>query len=283
MQPYHYQSLAVIGNPISHSLSPLLHNTALRDLDLPFFYSALEVEPDKLGELCQKLKLFNYRGINVTVPYKVDIIPFMDELDSFAKQVGAVNTVLVQKDGSLKGYNTDGDGFLDSIRHAYGEEAAGKKVVFIGAGGAVRGVAFRLAAEKPESITIVNRSVEKADAIRDEMHEAGYSNVFSASMKDETLQDICNNADWIINGTSIGLKADDPDILPAACFREGQLAFDMIYNPAETKFLKTALEQRARPLNGLGMLVFQAAKSFNLWTGEKMPVDLVMQTLSKKF
>ncbi|MBF0275956.1 MAG: shikimate dehydrogenase [Nitrospinae bacterium] len=276
------QNLAVIGDPISHSLSPIIHNTAIQHLNLPYYYSALHVKKEELGNLCRSLFNSNYKGINVTVPHKVEIIKYIDELDSFAETVGAVNTILVQENGKLKGFNTDGDGFLNSIEYYFNEKATNKNIVFLGAGGAVRGVVHRTVLEKPTKIFIANRNLEKAEIICDEVRENGFKSIESCAINNKDLQEHCCNADWIINGTSLGLKENDSEVIPEDYFSAKHRVIDMIYNPPETPFLLSAKNRGAKTLNGLGMLVFQAAKAFKIWTSHQMPTEEVMKALSEK-
>ncbi len=277
----HYKHLGVIGYPVSHSLSPLIHTTALRRLELPWFYSALPVPPERLKEFTRNLQLFNFSGINVTIPHKVAIIDCLDELDENARRIGAVNTVEVRSDGTLKGYNTDGDGFLDALRRAFHEEAKDKKILFLGAGGAVRGVCHRLLRETPKEVIIANRTASKAESLKEEFSAFCSVPIRCASTHWDELIDIAKEADWIINGTSVGMKPEDPQLLPAEAFLPKHIVVDMIYSPPETKLLKDAGKQGAKTLNGLGMLIHQAAKSFEIWTGEKMPVQEVTDRLKK--
>lgn len=257
--------LAVIGHPISHSASPRMHMAMIQHLDIPFYYSAIDVPPSDISLFIQRVKADAFGGFNVTIPLKEEILPFLDDIDSYARSIGAVNTV-VHRDGRLIGFNTDGDGFVMSLEKESNCTLHHKKIVILGAGGSAKSIAMACAKHKPLSLSILNRTQERAEAL-----VRSIDAVVECSLSSSTLSDIeaLENADVIINTTSLGM-VPDVNKSPVSSFvwcHPGQVVYDIIYNPSETLFLKEAAKRGAICQNGSGMLAGQGALAFKLFTG----------------
>lgn len=254
---------AVIGDPIEHSMSPAMHNQWFTEENLDATYLPIHVLPEKLEDAIKSLKLLGASGWNVTIPHKTTIIPFLDELDVMAEKMGAVNTVVRQADGKLKGYNTDGLGFVRSLEEAIGTTHRDGNVLLIGAGGAARGIAFALQHTGYRSITIANRTVANAEQICTELGDQ--AKAVSLKEAEATLGDY----DILIQTTPAGLKNGTLQ-LP---FELDQLTTkaivaDIVYNPLMTPFLQVAEQRGATVVTGLGMFVHQGALAFNYWLGQ---------------
>jgi shikimate dehydrogenase len=260
----------IIGNPVEHSLSPAMHNAAFEQLGLNFAYLAFRVT-DVEGAI-RGVRAFDIRGLSVTVPHKVAVIPFLDEIDPVARAIGAVNTV-VNDGGRLKGYNTDWTGFVRSLeRHV---PPAGRRVALLGAGGAARAIAFGLK-EKGAALTILNRAEEIAMAL-DLAAEIG------CPYGDLGRIDAVSGADIVVNATSVGMAPlQDRTVVDPACLRPEQVVVDIVYNPLETRFLKEARARGCRTVPGYEMLLLQGVTQFELWTGQPAPVELMRTVLKER-
>jgi shikimate dehydrogenase len=260
----------IIGNPVEHSLSPAMHNAAYEQLGLNFAYLAFRVT-DVEGAI-RAVRALDIRGLSVTVPHKVAVIPFLDEIDPVAKSIGAVNTV-VNDGGRLKGYNTDWTGFVRSLEAHV--PAAGRRVALLGAGGAARAIAFGLKA-KGATLTILNRAEELALA-RDLAAEIG------CPFGDLSKLDAVGAADIVVNATSVGMAPlqEKVPVDPSALRRE-QVVVDIVYNPMETRFLREAAARGCRTVPGYEMLLLQGVTQFELWTGTAAPVDLMRSVLKER-
>lgn len=256
------KKLAVIGDPIEHSLSPLMHREFIKLNGDRAEYTRFHVTDEALADMMQKVRT-EMRGINVTAPHKVAVMDYLDEISEEARLFGAVNTV-VNENGRLVGYNTDAKGFYSSLLRE-GIFVAGKDVLFFGAGGATKAVCMYLAMQKAKSITVINRTKEKAITLGENIKSAlGYE------IKTEME---LGHYDIVINTTSAGM-APQTDALPYQDldFIDGDTAVvDMIYNPPETKFLRLAREKGARTVNGLGMLICQGILAYELFLDTKLP------------
>jgi len=265
----------IIGNPVEHSISPAMHNAAFRELGIDSVYVPFRVRKEDLAAAVKGLKAVNVRGINVTIPHKVDIIPWLDEIDSFAAKIGAVNTV-VNRDGFLKGYNTDAEGFLRALE-ANRISPAGKKVLIIGAGGAARSVTFILA-DRGSELTIVNRHSEAAVELAEWVFASFRHSTSAFALEDARLKEIVRDADILINTTSVGMDPQpDSTPVPASFLKPGLVVFDIVYSPLRTRLLRDAEKIGAVTIGGIEMLVRQGAAAFELWTGEKAPVDVMRE------
>jgi shikimate dehydrogenase len=260
----------IIGNPVEHSLSPAMHNAAFEKLGLNYAYLAFRVE-DVEGAI-RGVRALGIRGLSVTVPHKVTVIPFLDEIDPVAKSIGAVNTV-VNDNGHLKGYNTDWTGFVRSLEAHV--PAAGRKIAILGAGGAARAIAFGLR-EKGAKLTILNRT-EELEMARSLAAEIGCPH------GDLKQTDAITGADVVVNATSVGMSPlMDKTVTDSANLRPEQTVIDIVYNPMETRFLREAKARGCRTIPGYEMLLLQGVTQFELWTGKSAPVDLMRTILQER-
>ncbi|WP_042354985.1 shikimate dehydrogenase [Bacillus rubiinfantis] len=253
---------AVIGDPIGHSMSPIMHNDLFAFYDIDGCYLPFQVKSENLGEAVKGLKAIGAGGFNVTVPHKSNIIPFLDEVDELAASIGAVNTV-VNENGKLKGYNTDGPGFLMGLQMLM-PTTKNKRILIIGAGGAARAIYFTLAKEKPAIIDIANRTAAKAQHL---IEDCPYP-VSSTAYALVEAGKITAEYDLIVHTTLIGMTPNIEEMaLDVNNVRSKSLICDIIYNPLETKFLRAAKEKGALIQNGIDMFVYQGALAFEKWTG----------------
>jgi shikimate dehydrogenase len=264
---------AVFGSPIRHSASPAMHNAAFAALGLNWRYLAFEVDPKNLRAAIAGAKAMNFVGINLTVPHKLLTVDMVDELDTSAKIWGAVNTIKFEPDRAI-GFNTDADGLANSLREDLKMELRGAKVLLLGAGGAGRTAALKLAAENVSELFLVNRTTSKAEEIAGEI-----KNQFSAVKVSIGYPKA--KVDLVLDATSLGLKAEDDSPLDEKqfSFTQTRAAYDMIYRPAKTKFLAAAQAAGCRVANGIGMLTQQGAKAFEIWTGQPAPVDVMRRAV----
>lgn len=266
----------IIGDPIEHTMSPVMHNAAFAELGLDYVYIPFRVNKADLSQAVQGMRALNIRGFNVTIPHKVAIMPFLDELDSLAAEIGAVNTV-VNDNGVLKGYNTDAYGFLQALRAK--AEPEGKKVVLLGAGGAARAIAFVLA-ERGADLVILNRQLEMdwAVALARRVSEVFQKDVAALELSRKNLAEVLAGADILVNATSVGMSPEVNETpVPADLLRDGLVVFDIVYNPLKTKLLREAEAAGATTISGIDMLVGQGALAFEKWTGEKARVDIMKE------
>lgn len=264
--------VGVIGYPISHSLSPQMHNSAFLHLGLNYVYLAWEVEPSNLKLAIDGVRGLGIVGLNVTIPHKEKVGEYLDELSEEARMVGAVNTIL-NKNGKLVGFNTDVEGF----RRALGCSVKDKKVVVLGAGGAGRAVVFALIKDGASCI-ILNRTEEKARDLAEKFK--GIGEVMADKLTPSALKRAMQEADILVNATSLGMKGESIEGIEDA-LREDILVMDLVYNPRETPLLRIAKEKGARVVEGWRMLLHQGAYSFEIWTGKKAPLDVMENVLQK--
>lgn len=273
---HHTLLLGVMGDPIGHSKSPAMHNIALEASGIPGMYVPLHVKPEQLAEAVAGTKALGFSGFNVTIPHKVEMLKLMDELDESAVCCGAVNTVVIQ-DGKLKGYNTDGIGYVRSLKEELNSELSGKHITILGAGGAARGVVYALLREQPASVTVINRTVDKAEQLATEFSQDTLQ-VQSGSY--DTLDKVLAQTDILINTTSIGMSPNsDETPLEQSRIPEGIIVSDLIYNPLETRFLREAKSRGCTVVGGLGMFVYQGAYAYEYWTGQPAPVSVMRSAL----
>ncbi len=265
----------LIGNPVEHSMSPAMHNAAFASLKLDFAYIPFRVENDALADAVKAIKALNMRGLNVTIPHKVAVIPLLDELEPLAESIGAVNTI-VNDNGRLKGCNTDASGFLNAMLEK-GVEPRNKKAVVIGAGGASRAICFTLA-ERDAEIVILNRQQEISWAVELAAAVSGCfkKDVKALELNNNNLAMALDSADILINATSVGMSPNvNHSPVPAEMLKPGLSVFDAVYNPLKTKLLTEAENAGALTVSGLDMLVWQGALAFELWTGVKAPIGIM--------
>jgi shikimate dehydrogenase len=266
---------AVYGSPIAHSASPAMHNAAFAALGLNWRYLAFEVDPKNLRAAIEGAKAMGFAGLNLTVPHKLLAVEMVDELDDAAKKWGAVNTIKFDHKGAV-GFNTDADAITQSLREDLNLKLRGAKVLLLGAGGAGRTAALKLASEKVSELFLVNRTQIKAEKIAVEIKKQFPSVKVSAGYPKAVV-------DLILNATSLGLKTGDASPLDEKQFslKQARAVYDMIYRPAETKLLAAARKSGCKTANGLGMLLHQGAKSFEIWTGRPAPIEVMRRALEQ--
>ncbi len=274
--------LGIIGFPIGHSISPMFQQAALDHLGIDATYQAWEVAPGDVGPFLQGLRGASFLGINVTVPHKEAVIPFLDRVDDWAAAAGAVNTV-VNLDGQLSGHNTDGAGFLRALREAGRFDPRGRRVLILGSGGAARGVVLALIREGAAQVTIANRTVDRARRLVEIAHDNGLK-ARCLALDSEELAAAAAGAELIVNCTSVGM-AHGPDQegtpLPGRAIPSTALVNDLVYNPPETPLLRQAAQAGASVLGGIHMLVYQGAASFEMWTGREAPVAKMLEAATR--
>ncbi|MFX3624469.1 MAG: shikimate dehydrogenase [Ectobacillus sp.] len=272
------QLYGVIGNPIGHSLSPLMHNDAFSALGIDAHYHAFRLEEEKLGDAVKGFKAIGISGFNVTTPHKVAIMAHLDEIDELAQQIGAVNTV-VNQNGKFIGYNTDGIGYVRSLQAISKEPLEGKRVLLLGAGGACRAIFFSLASSGVRHIDIANRTVARAQ----ELIQACPRSLGSQALTAEEATALQHTYDIIINTTTVGMYPNiDETPLAIRSLKEGAIVSDIIYNPLETKIMREAKQAGAFVQNGVDMFVYQGAMAFELWTKQWPDVERMKQLVITK-
>jgi shikimate dehydrogenase len=258
-----------------------MHNAAFKKLGLDYLYLAFRVKPEQLPQAVAGLRAFNIRGFNVTIPHKVSIIPWLDSLDALADKIGAVNTV-VNDDGTLKGYNTDAEGFLRALLDK-GIKPSGKNIAILGAGGASRAISYVLAKEGAE-LTVLNRKLELdwAKEIARLIRKKLGREVKAGELNSNTLSPALAQADVLVNATSVGMSpASHVSPVPARFLKRHLVVFDIVYNPIETRLIKEAKAAGAKVISGVDMLAWQGALAFEKWTGHPAPVELMRQEAVK--
>ncbi len=271
----------LIGDPVTHSVSPVMHNAAFDFLGLDYIYLPFAVTKDRLARAVDGVRGLNIRGLNVTIPHKVAVIPFLDRLEPLAERIGAVNTI-VNDDGVLTGHNTDAAGFLKALQ-GRGIEPKGKVVVLLGAGGAARAIAFALA-EKGARLTILNRKQELDWAVELAGSVSSFSGrkVKALELNEPNLKAALVPADVVVNATSVGMSPNNGQSPVAReLLRPGLVVFDIVYSPVKTRLLSEAEQAGAVTVNGLDMLVWQGALAFELWTGAKAPVEVMRKEVAR--
>ncbi len=273
--------LGVMGDPIAHSKSPAMHNAALLAAGVNGMYMPLHVLPDQLEAAVRGIVALGYRGVNVTIPHKEQVMQYLDVIDESARLIGAVNTI-VNEGGTLTGYNTDGIGYVRSLKEEAVPELEGKRIAVLGAGGAARGVIYALALEKPEHIHILNRTADRAIALASDLRGHGLGEILGSGMEDAAT--VLATADIVINTTAAGMHphVDDVPVDPTL-IREGAAVSDLIYNPLETRLLRESRLRGCTVHGGLGMFVYQGAVAFEHWLGIPAPVETMRQAVLNSF
>jgi shikimate dehydrogenase len=254
-------------------------NRAFRETGLNAAYAAFHILPGTLKEAVNGIRALGFRGVNVTIPHKVEVMSYLDDIDEAAREIGAVNTV-VNDSGRLIGYNTDGIGYVRSLKEETGIDLRGKKVLMLGAGGAARGVGYALAKEGAARICIANRTRERAVEL------AGYLSRFTEAcgIGMDEIAEAAGDADLIVNNTSVGMYPNVNDVpMDTGLLREGIVVSDLIYNPLTTKFLTEATARGAIAHSGLGMFIYQGAYAFEYWTGLAAPIAAMREAVERSF
>ena len=267
--------VGLIGHPVEHSFSPPMHNAAFDALGMDYAYVAFDVNPNDLKSAIEGAESLNIKGFNVTIPHKVDVMQYLDDLDEVARLIGAVNTIDFK---NLKGYNTDGIGAVKAIEEV--TSIKNKNVVVAGAGGASRAISFYIAKYGAESLTILNRNQAKAESLASDVSDSG----LIGEVAYDSINAIGNymeGADVLIDTTPLGMHPNisDEPIVKADMMDEDLVVFDAVYNPNETVLIKEAIKANAKPVYGIKMLLYQGAESFKIWTGKTAPVDVMEKAL----
>lgn len=269
----------LLGSPVAHSISPMMHNEGFRQLDLDYVYLCFDVGTDNLKTAVEGMKAMGVRGFNCTMPDKNLMCELADELSPAARLIGAVNTVL-NEDGKLKGYNTDGIGYMQAVKDA-GHNIIGKNMTLLGAGGAATAVCVQAALDGVAQINVFSirdQFFERAQKMVDTINKETSCKASLYDFEDETvLKKSIADSHILTNGTSVGMapNTDNCIIKDKSFFHEGLIVSDVIYNPRETKLLKMAKEAGCETFNGLYMLLYQGAEAFKIWTGKEMPVEII--------
>ena len=268
----------LFGYPVEHSLSPAMHNDAFQELGLNHVYLPFSVEPDNLEEAVAGVRGLNIAGVNVTIPHKQEVIPFLDELSEEAELIGAVNTI-VNQNGTLTGHNTDGRGFIRSLKEETDFKAAKGKALLIGAGGAARAIAFQLALEGIEELVVSDLDSAKAENLSDEIDKNLDLEV--RAVEQEEVDDLIAELDLLVDATPVGMHphVDVDPVVSAEVMHDELIVYDVVYNPRETVLLQAAQEAGAQAVSGLGMLLYQGVIAFEIWTGEDAPVEVMRSAL----
>jgi shikimate dehydrogenase len=267
----------VIGDPIEHSLSPIMHNAAFQALQLDYVFLAFKVKPAEVENAVNGMRALNIRGLNVTMPHKSTVMNYLDRTDLSAQIVNSVNTIL-NKESKLFGFNTDGIGALKALKEN-GVEPKGRKVLLLGAGGAARAIAYTMAKEADE-LAVLNRTMKEAQALAKLLEKAANKKIVAGSLSPVEIQHNLQDSDILINATSIGMKPKaDESLVAPKLLRPDLSVMDIVYNPIETKLAKDAKAAGAKVISGVEMLIYQGAASFELWTGKSAPVEVMRQAV----
>ena len=280
MKNYRAELTGVFGDPVDDNPTGAVEEAAYAAKGLNYRYLTIKVLPEDLETAMAAVRVLGMKGINLTMPHKVKVLAYLDELSEAASIIGAVNTV-IHKDGRLYGENTDGKGFVTALKNA-GMSLEGKRVTVLGAGGAARAISVECALNGAEHITIINRNTERGGELAALLNEK--TDCRAVFLPWEKEMKIPEDTEILINGTSAGFSPnvnDRPDI-DYSSVTEKMCACDVVFNPAETVFLKEAAKRGAKTVTGLGMLVQQAALNFTLWTGEEAPVDVMEEALRRE-
>jgi shikimate dehydrogenase len=275
--------LAVIGDPIGHSRSPQMHNPALAARGIGAQYIRVQVPVGSVGQAFRQFAKHGFLGVNITIPHKFEALSEVDEVDELAAALGAVNTLVI-RDGRLLGRNSDGPGFLRSVREAFGVELADLRVLILGAGGgAGRAVAVQSALARCGKLVLANRSIEKAEVVAREIRAVGRCmDVTVLGLTDDEIAKAAANVDLIVNATSLGMKPGDAKLLPAESIEARHLVFDMVYRAdGETPLLADAKKAGAKVVDGLTLLLHQGAISFEHWFPGPAPLEVMREGLRK--
>lgn len=263
--------VGIFGDPIEHTLSPIIHNAAFRELKIDYCYVPFLVKREKLKEATEAIRALNMVGVNITVPHKEAVIEYLDELSDEAKFIGAVNTIL-NEGGKLIGYNTDSYGFVKSLKEE-GIELNDKNILLLGAGGAAKAVAYGVLREGA-NLFVFNRTHSKAYSLRESFNSIGKVEVLEKLDRDKI-----EYFQIVINSTSLGLKKEDPMPIHPSYLSNRHIYIDLIY--FETPLMKEAAKRGAKVISGLGMLLWQAVRAFEIWTKRVAPVEVMTKILKK--
>lgn len=269
--------MGLVGNPVEHSISPKLHNTLCSYFNMDMVYLPFIVYPEDLARVVEAFRVLDMAGFNITIPYKVEIIKLLDSVNDDASTIGAVNTVKITG-RKLYGFNTDGLGFIRSLKEV-GFKCEGTRIVILGAGGAARAVAVKLAQNGAEKLTILNRSVGRAKDLADLVNTRVKNICSYGGITENELLTYSKDCDAIINTTPIGMwpHVNQTPVENEGVFINKPLVCDLIYNPTETLFLSMGARNSCKTLNGLGMLIYQGVAAFEIWNEVNVPEDAIRE------
>lgn len=271
--------VALIGDPVEHSISPQIHNAAFQEMGLDYVYVTFNVSTSDVKEAMNGIRSLGIKGVNITIPHKIAVLDFMDELHGSASDVGAVNTIK-NEDGSLIGFNTDGEGALRALENEIGK-VDDKSILLLGAGGAARAILFSLL-KAGANVTISNRTASKARNLASSISDKMNFDIDWIELKKDKLIERINDSDILINTTSVGMEPNTGDTLVTADMMTSNLIVnDIVYNPIDTRLLKEAEQAGAKTIDGLDMLTHQGAASFEIWTGNKPPIKVMRKAAVK--
>lgn len=274
--------VGIFGWPVEHTLSPLMHNAAFRKLNLNYVYIPFGVKPYELKNAVRGIKTLGIVGVNVTIPHKEKVMDYLDEISTDASLIGAVNTIY-HINGLLKGYNTDGDGFIASLINDAGIKLEGKKVLLIGAGGAGKAIAIKLAKRNIQRLVITDKITARARKLnRHIINNVTDSCSYAIEFTEKKIAEEITKADILINATPVGMRKNDPPVINPRLLRKNLFVYDVVYN-RQTELLEAAKRKGAKCLDGLGMLIYQGALSFGIWTGEKAPLETMRKAIAGQF
>jgi shikimate dehydrogenase len=273
---------AVLGHPVEHTLSPPMHNASIEKLGINAVYTAFDVSPDLLPSVLPAMRDMGFGGVNLTVPLKEKAFQVLSDLAPSARLLGAVNTVKFLPDGGMQGHNTDGEGFLLAVKESFGISPKGLQVFVLGSGGAGRAVALTCAEAGAGSVTVADMIPGKASKVADEI-----TRLFPGVPGRAVAEDPCSwikpasEAALFIQASTAGMKPSDASPLPASAFRKGQYVFDLVYFHPQTVTMTTASASGAKAVNGLNMLLYQGARSFEIWTDQKPDINSMRKALEQ--
>jgi shikimate dehydrogenase len=278
--------LGVLGDPVAHSLSPQMQNAAVEKSGLEMFYARFQIAPSELQAALELLSPLDFVGVNLTVPHKIAALPLVDETDETARQVGAINTIKIERD-KLRGFNTDGQGFSRAIREEFSVDLRDLRVLLLGAGGAARAIAFQCAKENCERLVIANRDFEKAKQLVEELRAfftgpkvlGPVPRLQAVDLDEAAVRFQIANTDLVVNATPLGLNRADPAPIPARLLAPHLMVYDTVYASGPTTFVSGAIEAGARTANGFSMLLHQGALAFEIWFDRAAPIEAMRKTL----
>lgn len=277
----HTKPYAVLGHPIGHTLSPVMHNAAFQALGMDAIYLAFDVDPSNLMRVLPAMADMGFGGVNLTVPLKQTAFKGLKNMDHSARVLGAVNTIEFLPHG-MKGHNTDGAGFLSAVQEAFHGKVADLSVFVLGCGGAGRAIAITCALTGSRRVTVSDIELDRAKRVaRETRGIARCCDVHVVPPSPQLWRKACGEADLVVQATPVGMKKDDKPLLPPGAFHAGQMVFDLIYMYPETRFMKAARKAGAKTSNGLGMLLHQGACAFTIWTGIRPPAAVMRKALEK--
>jgi len=280
---FHFDTkiIGIIGHPIKQSYSPFIHNVAIELKKLDYVYLPFDIPPSNLKSALKGMTALNIKGFNVTIPHKESAIQYMNSVSEEVSMIGSINTI-VNDQGKLIGHNTDAYGIFETLL-PFKDDISGNQVCVIGAGGSARAVIYTLIRHfKPKRLIIVNRNERRAENLKDYFSEKmKFSSIKTKELIPPTAFEVMRDSKLVINATPVGMHPNESDSITTSTdvFTKGQIVFDLVYNPQKTLLIKTAIRSGAKTINGLSMLVNQAAKSFELWTGINFPKEDVQKSL----